>query len=144
MSTRAVIARPHPEDRNRWSGIYLHGDGYPTHTGKHLYAHVVTHFKGDAAAAAEHFIDHHPAGWSFLAEAFGQSECYCHDRGEGKELTAFEDESGASDMDWTYVLRPEGLEVHRWDRGVAALVPWDADRTDWEAIERHGQELSAA
>lgn len=82
MTTRAVIARPHPDDRQRWSGIYVHKNGDPTWTGSYLYTQVLTQFSGDPEAAAEHFIDRHPAGWSVLDEAFGRNECYCHDRGD--------------------------------------------------------------
>ncbi|MEV6400924.1 hypothetical protein AB0M39_40135 [Streptomyces sp. NPDC051907] len=140
MSTRFVIARPDEADPAKWTGVYGDADGMPTGAGKHLYAHVVTRFSGDPRLAAEFFIDEHSAGWSFLAESFGRSECYCHDHGE-PEAPARETETGAGGMDWTYVLRPEGLEVRRWDYGVAALVPWGRERTDWEAIEAKGYAL---
>lgn len=141
MSTRFAIARPDPGDPARWTGIHGNGDGHPGYTGKHLFAHVVTRFKGDLEAAAEFFIDQHPAGWAGLPEAFGQVECYCHDRGEGTGHRWTETEKGSGSMDWTYVLRPEGLEVRRWNRGVAALVPWDQERVDWEEVGRAGYAL---
>jgi len=134
MATHAVIARPHPHTTERWNGVYVHKDGHPTRVGKFLFAQIVTRFNADVEAAAEHYIDHHPCGWSVVEEAFGANECYCHDHGE-KDVTAHEDETGAPDMDWTYVLRPAGLEIRRRDRGVVAVVRWNADRVDWEGIE---------
>ncbi|MFE2934939.1 hypothetical protein [Streptomyces sp. NPDC059278] len=137
MSTRFVIARPNPEDPKRWTGVYGHSDGYPTGAGKLLHAHVVNEFNSDPEAAARHLIDAHPCGWAFLAEEFAESECYCHDRDE-PEAIATETEKGAGGMDWTYVLRPEGLEVHRWDLGIIATVPWGQGDADWGLIERTG------
>jgi hypothetical protein len=135
MSTRAVIARPHPDDPARWTGTYLHGDGYPTGGGKFLFRQVVVEFGGDPEKAAQFFIDQHPAGWSSLGEIADQNECYCHDRGE-PDAIAVETETGAGGMDFTYVLRPEGLEVRRWDYGMVALVAWSPDnRVDWGEIE---------
>lgn len=143
MGTKAVIARADPADRQRWNGIYVHKNGHPAYCGKYLFTQVITRFKGDLEAAAEHFIDHHPAGWSVLDEAFGRNECYCHDKGGKNELAARFDETSARNMEWTYVLRPEGLEIRRGDRGVVELVPWDQERTDWQEITERGERRAA-
>lgn len=142
MSTNFTIARPVPGEPERWNGIYGNANGMPTDAGKYLYAHVVNRFGGDLEAAARFFIDKHPGGWPCMTEAFGQLECYCHDRGEGDDAVWAQTEQHAESMDWTYVLRPEGLEVRRWAYGVVATVPWDQERTDWEVIERAGYEMS--
>lgn len=135
MSTRFVIAAPDSVDPMKWLGIYGHSDGYPTGSGKELYAQVVTHFKGDLTAATAYYINAHPAGWRYLGEGVGGNECYCHDMGEGTANTAFETERGAGGMDWTYVLRPGGLEIRKWGQ-LVTTVPWDQERTDWAEIER--------
>lgn len=134
MSTKSAIARPHPEDRERWNGIYVGHDGYPCHVGRILFTQVVTHFTKDVGAAAVHYIDAHPAGWDFLAETVHRNECHCHDRGEGTHLTWFMDEKDPPD--WTYVLRPEGLEIRHFSYGYVTTVPWDAEHVDWSAIQR--------
>ncbi len=139
MSTHAIIAAPLPTDPDRWRGIYVHAEGQPTGAGKELYAQVVTHFRGDLEEAAAHYIDAHPAGWSYLGEGVGANECYCHDRGEGTGDTFFRDESDARAHDWSYVLRAEGLEIHRWNRGMVGFVRWDTERTDWEVLEEAAQ-----
>jgi hypothetical protein len=134
MSTCFLIARPDPADPERWAGVTGHANGMPTDVGRHLFAHVVTHFSSDPEAAAVHFIDQHVGGWRFLTEVFGRNECYCHDFGE-PDADARATHEHAGGIDWTYVMRPGGLEIRRWDYGVVATVPWGQERVDWQAIE---------
>lgn len=139
MSTRFVIARHNPETPDRWAGVYGHSDGYPTEAGRVLFTDVMARFGGSVEAAAKHYIDAHPCGWSHLAED-GRSECYCHDRGEPDAL-APETERGTDAIDWTYVLRPEGLDVRRWGRHVAT-VPWGApESVPWQEIQDTGHPM---
>ncbi|MFF9265795.1 hypothetical protein [Streptomyces longwoodensis] len=104
---------------------------------------MVNEFAKDPEAAARYYIDQHPTGWACLTPdaTTGANECYCHDRGEGAQDGWTTTQDHAASYDWTYVLRPDGLEVRRWDHGVVALVAWDADRVDWEEIERKGHAL---
>lgn len=134
MSTRAIIARPHPTDPTRWTGTYVHSDGYPTVSGQAVWNQVVDRFGKDPEKAAQYLIDQHPTGWSYVTDE--EAVCYCHDRGEGTDTPAVLTEKDAGGIDYTYVLRPEGLEVHRWGRGVVAVVPWDQQSVDWGVIQR--------
>lgn len=144
MSTRARIARPtSPDDPTRYEGVYLHSDGYPTFTGRAIWQQVVNEFNRDAEAAARYYIDAHPTGWCGLMPdaTTAANECFCHDRGEGEQGGWISDQTHDAEFDWTYVLRPEGLEIRRWDRGVVALVRWDADRLNFSEIEAKGHAL---
>lgn len=144
MSTRAVIARPtNPDDPTQYEGIYVHSDGYPTHTGRAIWQQVVNEFAKDPQAAARYYIDQHPTGWSILAPdaTTAANECYCHDRGEGEQTGWLSDQTKAGGFDWTYVLRPEGLEIRRRDRGVVALVEWDAELVHFQEIQTKGMAL---
>lgn len=140
MSTHMIIARPDAADPTSYQGNYVHGDGEPACGGKYLFGHVMTHFGGDVDAALAYYLDEHPKGWSFLSEEFGKGNCYCCDLGEGKpaepQFTTPRQQSG---YDWTYILRPQGMEVHRFDKGIIATVPWDADLfivIDWELMTK--------
>ena len=137
MSTRALIARPEETDGGI-AGVYLHLDGYPSRTGKMLYARV-----GDAVAlltrldrVRHELVDAHPAGYSALRDPDSQGavECYCHSRGEGTDRPLIHDPA----PDWaeyTYLLADEGLTIARSGDHVAFTVPWCLDNEpDWAGI----------
>ena len=65
MSTRGAIARG---DATKWTGVYHHGDSYPTTLGRTLWALYHGHFRGDQDAMMNHLIDDHPAGWSTIVD----------------------------------------------------------------------------
>jgi len=138
MATQAIIARlTDPDDPTKFAGMYVGGDGYPTHTGRAVWRQVVAHFRGDLDQAARYYIDQHPTGWKLLgAEAIGDDICYCHDMHEGEQDHWLRTQDQVDSIDYTYVLRPEGLEILRHGRGAGRLiVPWDQERVNWEAIQ---------
>jgi hypothetical protein len=143
VASTMIIARPDAANPTQYLGVYVHSNGMPTAGGKILFAQVVTRFKGDVEAALKYYIDEHPTGWSYLSEAFGQNECYCHDHGEGTAETAYHGPEHEQGNDWTYILWPaKGLEIRRFDYGRVALVPWDQERVDWEGIEQRAYAMS--
>lgn len=136
MSTRALIARPtDPDDPSKFEGIYIHGDGYPEHTGFALFAQITEHFKGDLETALAYYIDKHPTGWRHLSgdAGIGGNECYCHDAGEGEQAGWVVSQDKAAEYDYTYIVRPEGLEMRRYGRG-SVNVPWDRERFHWPDV----------
>lgn len=141
MGTEAIIARPtDPADPSKFAGMYVSGDGYPQHTGRAIWRAYHLHFKGDVEAMAAYYIDQHPTGWRMLgADAVGRDECFCHDLGEGEQSGWTRNQDQVSSIDYTYVLRPEGLEVMRfgWAEGKV-LIPWGDEDTfvNWVDLER--------
>lgn len=138
MSTHALIARPTERGNPaRWEGIYVHGDGYPRHTGAALLGQITLHFKGDLDAALAYYLDQHPTGWRHLSgdAGVGGNECYCHDAGEGEQSGWIVDQDKAGTYDWQYIIRADGMEISRFGKG-SVTVPWNQERVDWQEIEQ--------
>lgn len=141
MPTQAVIARPtDPADPSKFAGMYVNADGYPTHTGRAIWRAYHLSFGRDLEALARYYIDQHPTGWSVLgADAVGKDECFCHDKGEGEQPGWTRTQDQVDDVDYTYVLRPEGLEIMRFGRVKEKVtVPWGDENTyvNWEDLDR--------
>jgi hypothetical protein len=94
MSTHAAIVTQTPEGEYR--GIYVHHDGYPSHTG----AILTEHYKTEEQIAE--LID--LGDLSSLGATIEQSIAYHRDRGEKKRITGSENLHWVvSKIDWDYL-----------------------------------------
>lgn len=144
MPTRALVARPCPD--GGFEGRYVHSDGNPDFMVPVLIAARRSRFADDHDALAEHLLSHE-AGWESLGEdlirptgdlaamfhGLGDGTCFCHDfdGATSQPLITEAEIPDRADIEWVYVLRPDGLEVidaHRDpDDPRGPLIPWDHD-----------------
>jgi hypothetical protein len=154
VGTRSVIARPSPD--GGFSGTYCHYDGYPAHQGRVLFDAVTGHFAGDPDAACHYLIDEHPAGWSVLYGDFTtppgyqrhpdpedrRNQCYCHGERADPARPFSDDTAAAAGLDYAYVIGPDRLSVRTNRDGWQPVAePAWTDTPDWEAIDRHAQQI---
>ncbi|GAA1082687.1 hypothetical protein [Kitasatospora arboriphila] len=146
MSIRSIIARPAP---GGFAGRYVHSGGHPDRRVPVLLTTVQRLYGGDPGAAARHYLDDHPAGWSRLGPAVPApggrpapyedpyappEQCYCHGRWSGPAQLITHDTADPLWHEWIYLLRPDGLEVIRTDwrkstrtEWASHLLPWNTD-----------------
>ncbi|MFF0448030.1 hypothetical protein ACFYT4_16745 [Streptomyces sp. NPDC004609] len=143
MTTRSFIARPTPAG---YTGVYVHFDGTPASKLPLLLAAFQYRFGHSADAMARHLVDDVAVGWDELgSDLLGSAppEIVAPLTGgepwpsrtlddlittDGSPVRMTVTEATAIDMDlqWGYVLHPEGIEVIAlltYERGP--LVGWD-------------------
>ncbi|MFJ9979333.1 hypothetical protein [Streptomyces cyaneofuscatus] len=146
MSTSSYIARPTP---NGYTGIYVHFDGGPSSKLPLLLAAYEHHFRQDLAAMTRHLVDDVAIGWEELGSdlldgappeivaALTGGEHWpsstldnlvTPDGSPPTRMTVTETTAAEQDLEWVYVLRPEGIEVipaQRFSSGP--LIAWGTD-----------------
>ncbi|MFF3493772.1 hypothetical protein ACFYWS_20735 [Streptomyces sp. NPDC002795] len=109
MTTRSLVARPTTDAG--FAGRYVHRDGDPD-TQLQALRHYVTHrHAGDVDAALTVLIDDHPFGWVSLPDAEDDGQCFCHGDSTLDTGTHTERGSAGGDLEYAYVLRPDGISV---------------------------------
>lgn len=124
MGTRSdIIAKSIVKSKVRWSRIYCHWDGYPSHNGKILFEHFTDQKKIDALIKLGNLSVlapsiEKPAGHSFDKAVDGYTVFYGRDRGENDIAPVVGDtlasvwpsmsEGGVGGTEFTYV----------WDGGM--------------------------
>jgi hypothetical protein len=151
VSTRAIIAyAPDPKTRD-WSGVYSHGDGYPSGLGRILHELCAGSFGGDAHALGVYATREH-SSWSSIVAPDEEPEyggCHCH--GPNAEIAPGDDSQRYHPDDltdpelhtwieWVYIIEPERLIVLApVERGYKPVghVAWTETPTDedWTRIE---------
>ncbi len=112
MSTNAYIAYEH--DDGQFEYIYVHGDGYPEHTGRLLREHYYTRedVRNLMSLGDLSFLDRSiecPMNHSWANPVRGYTVAYGRDRGEKNCQSAFDELSDIiKDMHYVYVLRASG------------------------------------
>nr|WP_106980832.1 MULTISPECIES: hypothetical protein [Streptomyces] len=139
------MARP---TASGYDGIYVHLDGYPTAQLPLLLAAFQYRFARDLDAMTRHLVDDVTVGWEELgtdlldgAQPYIVEELTRGDRWPSKTLdhlitpdgspptrmTVTEKDAADQDLEWGYVLRPEGIEVISMPYANAGpVVGWDA------------------
>lgn len=130
MGTRSVIARVKGDG---FEGVYQHWDGYPSHTGRELYAMARRYIhecgqEDGLRRMMAHLIDDHPTGWSTAfpgthtdfktgEETHHDGECYCHTRGEGVHRDRFITDTGdACGAEWAYAINERTAKMFVFER----------------------------
>ena len=121
MSTRAVIAIPHPT--RKWQGVYHRTDGYSAGLG----AELDKLFEERGYEECAKLVTEHPAGWLCLLEYDSQfidgghqyPECYCHtpkwESNSKDDMTTYGDDPKY--QEYLYLITPKGIEAYDTHKG---------------------------
>ncbi|MFE9686769.1 hypothetical protein [Streptomyces sp. NPDC006285] len=146
MSTHSFLARPTPRG---YTGIYVHFDGQPSAKLPLLLAAYQHRFGRDLEAMTRHLVDDVAVGWDELGTDLLEgappqtvaaltgceqwpSRTLDHliavDGGPPSRMTVTEATTAGQDLEWGYVLRPQGIEVvPALFQTSGPVVPWDTD-----------------
>ncbi|RDV48524.1 hypothetical protein DDV98_27130 [Streptomyces sp. IB2014 011-12] len=146
LSTRSFIARP---TESGYDGIYIRLDGSPSEKLPFLLTAYQYRFQRDEKAMARHLVDGTTIGWdelgtdlldgapSELVTALTDGDQWpsttldhlvTPDGSPPVRMSVTERTAPDQDLDWGYILRPNGIEVINPRYAAAGpIVRWDAD-----------------